>query len=132
MKNFTTKILAATTCLFLVFPAYGFELSGHITVTIVNVAAGNGVFVPVARLTDRRGSNQDIHIGEQGLTRAILYNRTALKSWVTTQLPVATSADGTALPPVEVIDEVIPTDNTPALDPCLLTRQIQDLCSGSI
>lgn len=105
MKNFTKTFLVASTCLFLATPIYSFELSGRVTVSIRNVSMGNGVFQPVARLTDATGSYQDIKVGEQGLTTAILYNRGALSSWVTTQLPVATSADGTPIAPVEIVEE---------------------------
>jgi hypothetical protein len=108
MKNFTKTFLAASTCLFLAVPSYGFELSGKVTVSIRNVSVGNGVFAPVARLTDSSGSHQDIKVGEQGLTTAILYNREALSAWVTTQLPVATSADGTPMVPIEIVEEEAP------------------------
>lgn len=120
MKNFAKTFLAASTCLFLAIPSYAFELSGKVTVSIRNVSVGNGVFQPVARLTDATGSYQDIKVGEQGLTSAILYNREALSAWVTTQLPVETSADGTTVAPVEIVEEVAPEVEVEVEEPSVL------------
>jgi hypothetical protein len=58
----------------------------EVTVSVVNIDDGSGTFVPVARLITPNGI-QFIQIGEAGLTKAILYNRSAFLAWAGAQFP---------------------------------------------
>ena len=51
-------------------------------ISIVNVANGNGVFVPAVWIEDAYGKRTQVLMGQEGLTRAILYNQDALVAWV--------------------------------------------------
>jgi hypothetical protein len=54
----------------------------QVNISVVNVANGNGVFVPAVWVEDAYGKRTQVLMGQEGLTRAILYNQDALVAWV--------------------------------------------------
>jgi hypothetical protein len=54
----------------------------QVYISVVNVANGKGVFVPAVWVEDAYGRRTQILMGQEGLTRAILYNQSALIAWV--------------------------------------------------
>lgn len=54
----------------------------QIYISIVNTPVGDGTFVPTVQIENAFGSLTQIKIGQDGLTRAILYNEAAITAWV--------------------------------------------------
>lgn len=52
------------------------------TISIMNIPSGNGVFVPAIQVVNALGQLTHVPIGQDGLTRAILYNRGDITAWV--------------------------------------------------
>lgn len=52
------------------------------TISIISIPSGNGVFVPAVQVVNALGQLTHVPIGQDGLTRAILYNRGDITAWV--------------------------------------------------
>jgi hypothetical protein len=52
------------------------------TISIISIPSGNGVFTPAVQVVNALGQLTHIPIGQDGLTRAILYNRGDITAWV--------------------------------------------------
>lgn len=52
------------------------------TISVISIPSGNGVFVPAVQVVNALGQLTHVPIGQDGLTRAILYNRADITAWV--------------------------------------------------
>lgn len=91
-KLYATKLAhAALVSLFLTTSAMAQSsvqlMAPKVHVSIVNVASGNGNFVPAVQIVNPNGSTTLTRVGENGLTRAALYNKTDLTAWVLNGYP---------------------------------------------
>lgn len=56
--------------------------SQRLEVSIINVPAGNGTFMPAVQILSNNGELYTIQMDQFGLTRATLYDKAALIAWV--------------------------------------------------
>jgi len=59
----------------------------QVHVSVINVSAGNGTFVPAVQTVGPNGTTTLTRVGENGLTRETLYNKADLTEWVLNGYP---------------------------------------------
>jgi hypothetical protein len=59
----------------------------QVNACVANVANGDGTFVPAVQIVGQFGKMTQTRVGENGLTREMLYNKAALREWVLNGYP---------------------------------------------